>query len=190
MNAAGLVHDYGYYAIVVGTFFEGELIMLAAGMAACAGVVSLPVVILAGMTGIFASDTLCFFIGRFAGSRIEQWFPRIYRRLAGVFRMIERHDEKLIVYFQFFPGLCTVTPMAFGISKIPVLRFMALDLVGNVLWTLVFSFGGYAFGAAFERFVGEAYHWQIVATCVLVVVLVFVWWRRRLGATRVASRPQ
>jgi membrane protein DedA with SNARE-associated domain len=80
--------------------------------------------------------------------------------------------------------------MAFGISRIPVLRFMALDLVGNVIWTLVFSFGGYAFGAAFERFVGEAYRWQIAASCVLAVILVFVWWRRRVGAARVASHPQ
>jgi membrane protein DedA with SNARE-associated domain len=190
MNAAGLVHDYGYFAIVVGTFFEGELIMLAAGMAACAGVVSLPVVILAGMTGIFASDTLCFFIGRLAGTRIERWFPRMYGRLAGVFRMIARHDEKLIVYFQFFPGLCTVTPMAFGISKIPALRFMALDLVGNILWTSVFSFGGYAFGTAFERLVGETYRWQIAASCVLVAVLAFVLWRRRVGAARLASRSE
>jgi membrane protein DedA with SNARE-associated domain len=184
MNAAGLVHDYGYFAIIVGTFFEGELIMLAAGMAACAGVLSLPLVILAGMTGIFASDTLCFYIGRLAGARIERWFPGVYARLAGVFRLIERHDEKLIVYFQFFPGLCTVTPIAFGISKISALRFMALDFVGNVLWTMVFSFGGYGFGAAFERFVGEAYRWQIAASCVLIIILVFVWWRRRAGATR------
>lgn len=160
MNATEFVRDYGYYAIVVGTFFEGEMIMLAAGLAACAGVLSLPGVILAGMTGIFASDTFCFLLGRYAGERLKGWFPRLYARLNGVFRLIERHDEKLVIYFQFFPGLCTVTPMAFGMSRIAMGRFMTLDFVGNAVWTLVFSFGGYLFGSGFERVVTTARSWE------------------------------
>src|SRR5471032_1206343 len=118
MTASALVHEYGYCAVVVGTFFEGEMVMLAAGVAACAGLLSLPGVILAGMAGIFASDTFCFLLGRLAGERLKGWFPRLHARLGGIFRLIERHDEKLIVYFQFFPGLCTVTPVAFGMSQI------------------------------------------------------------------------
>jgi membrane protein DedA with SNARE-associated domain len=59
MDFTEFIRDYGYVAIVVGTFFEGELIMLAAGMAASAGLLSLPWAIAAGIAGIFFSDTVC-----------------------------------------------------------------------------------------------------------------------------------
>ena len=182
MNASDLVREYGYYAVIIGTFFEGELIMLAAGVAASAGVLNLPAVILAGMAGIFASDTFCFFLGRIAGERIKRWLPRLSTRLAGVFRVIERHEEKLIVYFQFFPGLCTVTPMAFGMTAISTPRFMMLDLIGNVFWTLVFSLGGYVFGSAFEHVVLNAERWRPLAYLAIGLVVTSLWWAgRRLG---------
>ena len=187
MNAAELVRDYGYYAVLVGTFFEGELIMLAAGVAACAGILSLPGVILAGMAGIFASDTLCFLLGRLAGDRLKGWFPRLHARAGGIFRLIERHDEKFIVYYQFFPGLCTVTPVAFGMSGISAWRFMALDFLGNALWTLVFSLGGYAFGAAFARLVDDAHQWTAPLAGVLAVAGLVLWWVCRARAGRAAK---
>jgi len=175
MNAADFVHHYGYLAVLAGTFFEGEMVMLAAGVATSAGILSLPLVILAGMTGIFASDTFCFLLGRLAGARIQRWFPRCHARLGGVFHLIERHQDKLIVCFQFFPGLCTVTPIAFGMTRISTARFMALDLVGNASWTLVFSLGGYVFGEAFARVLREANCWELVACGVLALGGVMAW---------------
>ena len=177
MAAAELVRDYGYYAVIVGTFFEGELIMLAAGVAAAAGMMTLPGALAAGMFGIFCSDTLCFALGRLLGDRLAGWFPKLHARLGGVFRMIERHDEKLIVFFQFFPGLCTVTPVAFGMTKIPVARFMSLDLVGNALWTVVFTFVGYSLGNALEYALGDLHRWEfwLGGTVAALSVLLIIW---------------
>lgn len=187
MHAAEWIRDYGYYAIVAGTFFEGELVMLAAGMAACAAYLSLPAVIFAGMAGIFASDTFCFLLGRLGGERLRRWFPRLHARLGPVFRMIERHDEHLIIYFQFFPGLCAVTPVAFGMTRIPLLRFMAFDLLGNAFWTLVFSLGGYAFGTAFERLVRGAHRWEPVGCGLLAIAGLVIWLVSRSLGKRAAT---
>lgn len=188
MNAADFVRDYGYYAVVAGTFFEGELVMLAAGVAASVGILSLPLVIMTGMAGIFASDTVCFLLGRLAGTRLKRWFPRLHARLDGVFRLIARHDDKLIVYFQFFPGLCTVTPVAFGMTRMPLTRFMALDFVGNAFWTLVFSLGGYAFGTAFAQVVQDAHHWAWAACGLCVLAGATLWGVGRMIRKRIA-RP-
>lgn len=180
MNPADFVRDYGYYAIVVGTFFEGELIMLAAGIAACGGMLTLPGVIAAGMIGIFASDTFCFLLGRWAGDGLRRLLPRLHARLDRVFHLIEKHDDKLIVYFQFFPGFCTVTPIAFGMSRISVARFMGLDLLGNALWTLVFSVGGYVFGSAFEHIVKGSHEWTALIAGLALVVGFSLWQGGRL----------
>jgi membrane protein DedA with SNARE-associated domain len=175
VNAAEFIHRYGYYAVTVGTDIEGELVMVAAGMAAAAGILTLPGVILAAMVGIFASDTFCFFTGRLAGGWIKRRFPRFHTRLDRALKMIGRHEDRLIIFFQFFPGLCTVTPMAFGMSGISAARFMALDIVGNALWTLVFSIGGYAFGAAFGRVVHQAHWLELAGASVLILAVGGTW---------------
>jgi membrane protein DedA with SNARE-associated domain len=188
MNAADFVRDYGYYAVIVGTFFEGETVMLAAGVAASSGILQLHSVVLAGMTGIFASDTFCFLLGRLAGRRIKRWFPRLYARLNGVYGLIERHEDKLIIYYQFFPGLCTVTPVAFGLTRIPAARFLALDFLGNAFWTLIFSLGGYAFGTTFWQAMRGAHDWQLLAGALLLPIPLAAWWISRAVFKRL-SRP-
>jgi membrane protein DedA with SNARE-associated domain len=182
MNVAELVRDYGYYAVIVGTFFEGELIMLAAGVAAAAGMLNLPGALAAGMFGIFCSDALCFALGRLFGPKLAGWFPKIHARLGGVFRRIEKHDEKLIVFFQFFPGLCTVTPVAFGMTKIPVRRFMLLDFAGNGLWTCSFTLAGYFLGNALEYALGDLHRWEFWLGGTAMVLTVVTTYSRTLSA--------
>jgi len=179
MHASELLRDYGYLAIVVGTFFEGELIMLAAGIGAATGMLSLPYAIAAGMTGVFGSDTLCFFLGRFFGPQMGRWFPGVFAKLGRVFELIERYDNKLIVAFQFFPGLCTVAPMAYGMTRISAGRFMALDAVGNAAWTLTFTFGGYFCGEAALRVAKQFDCLTLVLTGVIILGAVWLLCRLR-----------
>jgi len=179
MHATDLLRDYGYLAIVLGTFFEGELVMLAAGIAAATGMLSLPYAIAAGMTGVFGSDTLCFFLGRWFGPQVGRWFPGLFSKLGGVFDLIERYDQKLIVAFQFFPGLCTVAPMAYGMTRISAARFMSLDAIGNAAWTLTFTFGGYFCGEAALRVAKQFNCLTLVATGVIILGAVWLGIRLR-----------
>ena len=179
MNFTELIRDYGYLAIVVGTFFEGEAVMLAAGVAASAGLLSLPGVIVASMAGIFGSDMFCFLLGRFAGQRLSRWFPRMYARLGPVFGLIERHNDKLIVCYQFVPGLCAVTPMAFGMTRVSVLRFMGLGLMGNALWTIVYSFGGFYSAAAIRSTLAGLQGWGGVVYGTIAAAVLAIWLARR-----------
>jgi len=185
MLAPDLIQHYGYAAIAIGTFFEGEMIVLAAGVAAGAGLLTLPGIIAAGMAGVFASDTVCFLLGRLAGYRLARWFPRLYGRLDGAFQLIERHDDKLIVFFQFFPGLATVTPVAFGMTRVHAGRFMALDLAGNALWTGSFSLAGYVCGSALIlAFAGLPFWIPLVGWAAVAATVAWFALRRRGPSVR------
>jgi membrane protein DedA with SNARE-associated domain len=179
MSADELIQHYGNFAIAVGTFCEGETVMLAAGALAGAGLLTLPLAIASSMAGIFASDTVCFFAGRLAGNRLIRWFPRLHGRLAAVFRLIERHDQKLILGYHFIPGFCTVTPMAFGMTRISASRFLALDLPGNAAWTLAFVSMGYLFGEAYRFTFPAGRHGMLpIAIAIFIAGAAFFSWRR------------
>ena len=68
-----LIANYGYAAVLIGTFVEGETILVIAGFAAHRGYLSLPWVILLAFAGSLAGDQLWFYVGRRSGPERGRW---------------------------------------------------------------------------------------------------------------------
>jgi membrane protein DedA with SNARE-associated domain len=146
-----LIRDYGYAAILVITFFEGESIVLLAGAAAHFGLLEAPWIVTSALAGSFAGDQLWYYVGR-------RWGPRIIARRRGwqeraerVYRRLRRHQNWLILSFRYYYGLRSVTPFAIGSAQVPRLRFFVLNLAGAVLWAFSFTYAGYFLGEASQH---------------------------------------
>ena len=64
MDLQSIIENYGYAAILIGTFLEGETILVLAGLAAHQGCLVLTWVILAAFMGSLCGDQLFFYLGR------------------------------------------------------------------------------------------------------------------------------
>ena len=64
MDPQSIIENYGYAAILIGTFLEGETILELAGLAAHQGYLVLTRVILAAFVGSLCGDQLFFYFGR------------------------------------------------------------------------------------------------------------------------------
>jgi len=190
MDPARLIRTYGYWALIVGTFFEGEAALAFGGYAAHQGALSFPGVLLCGALGVFCSDQFCFFLGRFAGQWVLRRFPRMEDRTRGILERVERHQNWLIFWFQFLPGTSTVTPIALGLSRVNVWRFLMLDLAGIALWSVVFALAGYFLGAALGYFLTDLHRydgWLLAVFAASLVAFAILRGRRRRRAIRVGS---
>ena len=121
--------DYGYLAVIIGTFLEGETILIVAGFAAYEGYLELPLVITAAFFGSLFGDQLYFFIGRYKGqallARFKSWEPRITR-----FRkLMDRHNTWFILIFRFLYGLRTPAPFAIGLSNVSIRKFIFRNII-------------------------------------------------------------
>ena len=67
-----IIRHYGYWALLIGTFLEGEGILIIAGLSAHLGLLQLPYVMLVAFIGAFTSDQLGYFIGYFKGRNLLQ----------------------------------------------------------------------------------------------------------------------
>lgn len=76
-----LIEAYGYLAIFVGAFLEGETIIAMGGFAAQRGYLDLPKVVVVGLFGGFLGDQLYFFLGRRHGSDLLARFPGLTHQL-------------------------------------------------------------------------------------------------------------
>ena len=67
----------------------------------------------------------------------------------------------MIFGFRFLYGLRTVTPIALGASRIAPLRFLILNILGALTWTIVIGVMGYMFGHTLEVIIGDVKRYEL-----------------------------
>ena len=150
-----LVARYGYLAIAVGTFLEGEAMLVIGAAMAHRGLLSLPWVALSALVGSVASDQMWFVIGHRAGRPFIAARPRLARHVAVVERWIARWGTLYVLSFRFLYGLRTLSPIVLGASGYPHARYVVLNVLGGIAWAAAFSAAGYGFGAALAALLGR-----------------------------------
>lgn len=175
MNIAEWVQSYGYLAVAVGTFLEGESVLLVAGAAVASGHLAMPSVIAIATIASFLGDQLYFFIGRRHGGALLARYPSMQPRATRVNALLERHHLLLILSIRFLYGLRIAGPIAIGMSSVAWPRFLLLNGLGAALWAVLITVIGYGGGHAL------VYLLKIVDAdelWVLAALLVFglVWW--------------
>lgn len=143
MTIPELIQNYGYVAVAVGTFLEGETVLLLVGAAANLGHLSLPVVIFIATLASFAGDQFFFYVGRSHGSKLVARMPSLQPRITRAFALLERHHILVILSIRFLYGLRIAGPIAIGMSKVSWVRFLVLNLIGAMVWAIVIASIGY-----------------------------------------------
>ncbi len=189
MNFETLVAQYGYLAVLVGTFFEGEAILIIAGFLAHRGYLDMSGVTAAAFAGALLGDQLYFHIGRWKGREFVASRPRLNRHADKVERLLHRHRIWLILGFRFFYGLRTVTPFVLGASQVSARLFFVLNSVGAIVWAAAIGAAGYYFGAALEVVLGRIKEYELLVIGLLAGGAFVIWalrwlvWRHRKPKT-------
>jgi membrane protein DedA with SNARE-associated domain len=175
MDLQSIIENYGFAAILVGTFLEGETILVLAGLAAHLGYLNLPLVILAAFLGSLSGDQLYFYLGRKHSFYILKHKPAWEPRIAKFNRLLERYHTLLILSFRFLYGLRTVSPFAMGMSSVSTSRFVVLNAIGAFAWAVCFGVGGYLFGQALEIFIGKIKHYEVQVFALIALLGLLIW---------------
>jgi len=175
MSLEEFVQQYGYLAILIGTFFEGETIVIVAGVAAHLGLLELPWVIVSAIVGSFSGDQLYYYIGRHWGPKIIAKRLSWQEAAQKVYRLLHRHQYFLILTFRFYYGLRNVTPFAVGSAHVPRLRFFTLNLVGAIVWAITFAYAGYFFGQAVKLFIDDYHRYAMYVIGGALLIGAVVW---------------
>jgi membrane protein DedA with SNARE-associated domain len=178
-----LIQTYGYWGVLVGTFLEGETVLILGGFAAHRGYLNLGGVVLAAFVGTLCGDQFFFYLGRRHGRATLARYPLWKTKSARARRLLEKHRIPLILVFRFLYGLRSVIPFAIGLSKVPAAEFVALNVLGAAFWACAVGFGGYLFGQGLQLVLADVKHYEWPAMLVVVAVGAVVWcgyflWRR------------
>jgi membrane protein DedA with SNARE-associated domain len=182
MSLASLIDTYGYLAILVGTFFEGETILVLGGFAAHRGYLHLPWVILAAFIGTLLGDQLFFVLGRWHSEKILAKRPSWKRRVEKAQARIRGFRIPFLIVFRFLYGLRSVTPFVVGMSDVPAPLFLFLNALGAMIWAVAVGTGGYLFGNVLEIFIANVKRYELYVFVTIAAVGAVIW------IVRLASR--
>ena len=184
------VQTYGYWALFVGTFLEGEMVLVLAGLMAHAKYLNIWAVIGVAFAGSLLGDQFFFFLGRWKGKpfleylgRRLYWQPRIERAHV----LLERHHTWILLTFRFLYGLRSVIPFVVGAGRVRVGRFILLNVIGGIVWAAAIGTLGYLFGEALRLILADVRRYELWVLLALAAVGLAVWIVRLvLGKRRAA----
>jgi membrane protein DedA with SNARE-associated domain len=146
----GLIDTYGYLAVFIGSFLEGETVLALGGLAAYRGYLDFLSVVAIALFAGFLGDQFYFFLGRRHGARILARFPDAHDRAQSFDRMLSRWHAPLIICIRFMYGFRICGPMLLGMGRVPAWKFMAYNFIGAAIWAPLVAGIGYVFGSAIE----------------------------------------
>lgn len=149
-----LLYEYGpsiaYVLLLLGSFIEGESVVLTAGFLSYTKFLSFPVVVMISFFGSLISDQLLFHIGRVYTPSIFNKTEKWKKRSERAFNLLNRYHTGFILGFRFIYGIRIISPLLIGASGVSVKRFSVLNFIAAFIWAIVSSSIGWILGYFFS----------------------------------------
>ena len=180
--------------VVVTPFLPGDSLLFTAGTLAARGDLAVGWLFLLLLLAAVLGDTVNYSIGHIVGPRAFHGQNRFFKRehLDRTHQFYVRHGGKTIVLARFIPIIRTFAPFVAGIGRMSYGRFVIYNVLGGLLWTVLFVFGGYYFGN--QPLVKRHFTLVILAIIVLslmpLVIELVQNYRRRVRQTHAASHSK
>lgn len=132
-----------------GLFFPGDSLLFVAGLFASRGFFSIIVLYIGSMIAAVLGDSVGYWFGAKVGPKIftreeSLVFKKSYIQKTESF--YNRYGAWTIFIARFIPIVRTFAPILAGVGNMPYKTFIFWNLLGGVLWTAVFTLGGFFLG--------------------------------------------
>jgi membrane protein DedA with SNARE-associated domain len=180
-------HGYAFISLIVlaeacGLPVPAALGLIAAGAAAAAHILNLPVAFGTAIVAMLLGDLLLFFLGRYTGWALLAVLCRLsLNPETCILRSAEsfyKHGKVTLLFAKFLTGVNTMAPPLAGSMKMRTMQFLQLDFRGGSLYILSYLVIGYAFRdvvARITRGLQSATHAAVEV--VLAAVVIFAVYR-------------
>ena len=132
-----------------GVPLPGETSLVAGGVLASNGNLSIYLVIVAAAAGAIVGDNVGYMIGRRGGRWLmSRGGPRRQRLFARGQEFFDRHGAKTVFFGRWLPGLRITASWLAGINRMRWQRFAFWNAAGGISWAITVGLAAYLLGQA------------------------------------------
>ncbi|MDD2309662.1 MAG: DedA family protein [Desulfuromonadaceae bacterium] len=179
MHVQQILKDYlelhGYWVLFVGTFLEGEAVLLLAGFLAFQGYLDIVGVICTAWAGSFLGDQTFFYLGRFKGRVLLKRFHSIAKKFREALKLIEKYGNFVAFISRFTYGFRIVLPIILGITNLAPRTFLWINLASALSWAALFSLLGYLFGKSASLVLDNVSNYEHYLVLALLGFICIAW---------------
>jgi membrane-associated protein len=153
--------------LVVTPFLPGDSLLFASGAFAALGVLNIWVLFVTLAVAAILGDTVNYWLGHYIGPKVfsmnSRWLKREYLERTQSF--YDKYGGKTIFLARFIPIIRTFAPFVAGVGNMRYGYFLTYNVIGGIVWTALFLFGGYFFGNM--PFVRD--HFSLVVLAIIII---------------------
>jgi len=142
--------QYGYFALLLGTFMEGETAILMASSLIHRGLFNFPLTVLIAFSGSFISDWIYYLIGRLNGQYFLAKRPSLNAKVKPITDFFHHHKLQILFSYRFLYGFRVLIPIVIGMSGLKPIQYLFYSTVTGLLWATAVSTTGYWIGRILE----------------------------------------
>lgn len=161
LMASGLGSFWSYIVIlffsfldtvfIVGTIFPGSILVMGVGFLASYHVLNIWICLLLVIIGGLAGDLVTYFLGGHG----NKWFKHDSRLLKLSYlskgqKFFDDHGDKSIVLGRFMGVIKAVVPFVAGLVKMDFKKFLYLNIISGLLWSVLYLGLGYFLGKSMD----------------------------------------
>ena len=148
----------------IGFVFPGEIAVILGGVAAAAGRMPLPMMIVAAILGAIIGDSIGYAIGKRWGhqmlhgtiGRLPIVRHELHRHLESATSFVRKRGPHAVFIGRFTAALRVLVPGLSGMAELPYPTFLLYNVLGAVVWGTTFAVLGYVAKSAWERVAADA----------------------------------
>jgi membrane protein DedA with SNARE-associated domain len=184
----GLLFLFGIVCLEsAGLWLPGETALIAAGVYASNGHLSIAGVVAVAAAAAIIGDNIGYWLGREGGRRLLYRSPLLTRFADRVMppaeRFFDRHGGKAVFLARFFGGVRVTGAWMAGITRMQWWRFLFWNAAGGIVWAIGVGLVAYYVGKAAADTIARYGVYGGIAAALLIVLAIgglHVWRRRTL----------
>lgn len=157
--------------LVIVPFLPGDSLLFASGAIAALGALNIWLILGLLIAAAILGDTVNYWIGHFFGRQLVD-NPTIsfinQEHIDKTEQFFKKYGGKTIILARFVPIVRTFAPFVAGVGSMEYSKFILFNIVGGVVWVLLFTLLGYFFGNL--EIIQEHFHYAIFAIIFLSLV--------------------
>ncbi|MEA2050697.1 MAG: DedA family protein [Campylobacterota bacterium] len=169
-----LIRDWGYIVLFLYSFGGGFVALVVAGILSFSGELNIIYVLIVAGVANFIGDQFLFSIARKNKSQAKEMMKKHQRKIAMAHLLMKKYGSSVIFIQKYIYGIKTLIPLAMGLTKYDIKKFIFFNIFATIAWTLIVGLSSYMLGEVVYKYIEEFKTYGIIFVIILLLMVTYL----------------